>query len=433
MNVGDRIASHHDSCARPVLVCAAELAAAARPPGGNRAIPGNLEEKWKWVTCTVKWRPVSSASRTPLRPISSTTERSAPPAVRITAARKVVDLWGGVADPESGRPWAEDSIIVVASSTKGATAICANLLVQRGELDLDAPVARYWPEFAAAGKQDIPVRHLLCHQVGLPVLDQPLAIEDFLAWEPPVQALAGQRPVWEPGTTHGYHAMTYGWLVGEVVRRISGKSLGTFFADEVAGPLGLDFWIGLPASEERRVSPMIEIDLEDPDIEPKGERAREMLEAATDAESYLTREQTTTPLELNSREFRAAELPAANGTTDARSLARMYAGLIGDGVDGVRLFTDETVRRASTALSDARDEVMGIRSRFGPGFYLYMEGSNMVQDGVFGHGGAGGSIGYADPKADIGFGYVMNRMQMVGDDDPRTVSLARAVHESLKG
>ena len=346
---------------------------------------------------------------------------------------KVVDLWGGVADAETGRPWAEDSIIVVASSTKGATAICANLLVQRGELDLDAPVARYWPEFAAAGKQDIPVRHLLCHQVGLPALDEPLAIEDFLAWEPPVRALAGQRPVWEPGTTHGYHAMTYGWLVGEVVRRISGKSLGTFFADEVAGPLGLDFWIGLPASEESRVSPMIEIDLEDPEIEPKGERAREMLEAATDQKSYLTREQTTTPLDLNSRGFRAAELPAGNGITDARSLARMYASLIGDGVDGVRLFTDETVRRASTPLAEGPDEVMGTRSRFGPGFYLYLEGGNMVQDGAFGHGGAGGSVGFADPKADIGFGYVMNKMQMVGDDDPRTVSLTRAVHASLNG
>ena len=127
-----------------------------------------------------------------------------------------------------------------------------------------APVARYWPEFAAAGKQDIPVRYLLSHEVGLPVLDKPLAIEDFYAWEPPVKALAAQSPVWEPGTTHGYHAITYGWLVGEVVRRISGKSLGTFFADEVAGPLGLDFWIGLPASEESRVSRIIEVDLEDP-------------------------------------------------------------------------------------------------------------------------------------------------------------------------
>ena len=181
------------------------------------------------------------------------------------------------------------------------------------------------------------------------------------------------------------------------------------------------------------MSPMIVIDLEDPDIEPKGQRAREMLAAATTPKSYLTKEQTTTPLDIHAREFLAAELPAGNGITDARSLARMYASLIGDGVDGVRLFTDETVRRASTALSDGRDEVMGIHSRFGAGFYLYMEGSNMVQDGAFGHGGAGGSIGFADPKADIAFGYVMNKMQMVGDDDPRTVSLAQAVHESLNG
>ena len=238
---------------------------------------------------------------------------------------KVVDLWGGMADQESGRPWAEDSIIVVASSTKGATAICANLLAQHGELDLDAPVARYWAEFAAGGKQDIPVRYLLSHEVGLPVLDKPLTIEDFLAWEPPVNALAGQTPVWAPGTTQGYHAITYGWLVGEVVRRISGKSLGTFFADEVAGPLSLDFWIGLPASEESRVSRIIEVSLEDPDLEPIGERAREMLEAAIAPKSYLMQEQTATPLDMSAREFRAAERPAANGVADARSLARMYA------------------------------------------------------------------------------------------------------------
>jgi CubicO group peptidase (beta-lactamase class C family) len=347
--------------------------------------------------------------------------------------KKVVDLWGGVADEQSGRPWAEDSIVLVASSTKGATAICANLLAQRGELDVDAPVAQYWPEFAAAGKQDIPVRWLLTHQVGLPVLDKPLTIEEFLAWEPPIEALASQIPKWEPGTAHGYHALTYGWLVGEVVRRISGKSLGTFFAEEVAGPLGLDFWIGLPESEESRVSPMINIDLADPDIQVKGERAREMLEAATTPKSYLTQEQTTTPLEMDTRAFHAAEIPAGNGITDARSMARMYASLIGDGVDGVRLFTDETVKRVSTEQVNDNDEVMGIKSRFGLGFYLYVEGSNMVQDGVFGHGGAGGSIGFADPKADIGFGYLMNSMQMVGDDDPRTVSLAQAVHASLKG
>ena len=348
--------------------------------------------------------------------------------------KKVVDLWGGVADEESGRLWAEDSIVLVFSSTKGATAICAHLLAQRGELDLDAPVAQYWPEFAAAGKQDVPVRWLLTHQVGLPVLDKPLAIEDYLAWEPPVKALASQRPKWEPGTAHGYHAMTYGWLVGEVVRRVSGKSLGTFFADEVAGPLGLDFWIGLPEDKESRTSPMIMLNFDDPaELEPKTEKARELVKAVVDPDSYLMQEQTTTPLDIHTRGFRAAEFPASNGITDARSLARMYASLIGDGVDGVRLFNDETVTRASAEQVIGRDQVVGVLTRFGLGFSLYRERSNMVQDGVFGHGGAGGSLGFADPKADIGFGYVMNKMQMVGDDDPRTVGLTQAVHASLKG
>ena len=346
---------------------------------------------------------------------------------------KVVDLWGGVAEEQSGKPWVEDTIVPVASSTKGATAVCANLLAQRGELDVDAPVAKYWPEFAAGGKQDVPVKYLLSHRVGLPVLDTPLSMKDYLAWEPPIKAIASQTPKWEPGTAHGYHAMSYGWLVGEVVRRVSGKSLGTFFAEEVAGPLGLNFWIGLPESEDHRVSQMIELSLEDPTLVPKGQRAKEMLEAATTPKSYLTQEQTTEPFDMSSREFRAAELPAGNGITDARSLARMYASLIGDGVDGVRILNDETIKRASTEQCNDNDEVMGIRTRFGLGFYLYVDGANMIQEGAFGHGGAGGSIGFADPKADIGFAYVMNKMQMVGDDDPRTVSLAQAVHDSIKG
>ena len=346
---------------------------------------------------------------------------------------KVVDLWGGIADVATGRAWSEDTIIGVASSTKGATAICANLLAQEGELDMDAPVAYYWPEFAAAGKKDIPVRWLLSHRVGLPVFDKPITIEEYLSWEAPVKALAAQKPVWDPGTTHGYHAGTYGWLVGEVVRRISGKSLGRFFADEVAGPLGLDFWIGLPESEEDRVVQMIQLDLTDPNIEAKGQRAREMLAAATKPKSYLTNPLTTTPIDPSSRAYRAAEQPAGNGITDARSLARMYASLIGNGVDGVRLFTDETVRLASTEQSNGKDEVIGLRTRFGLGFYLFIEGSNMIQEGVFGHGGAGGSLGFADPKAEIGFGYVMNKMQVVADDDPRTVGLVQAVHDSIKG
>jgi CubicO group peptidase (beta-lactamase class C family) len=168
--------------------------------------------------------------------------------------RPVVDLWGGLADREANRPWNEDTIALVASTTKGATAICAHLLAQRGELDLDAPVVQYWPEFGANGKEQIPVRWLLSHQAGLPVIDTPLTFEDACAWHPVIRALEAQEPLWQPGTEHLYHAETFGFLVGEVVRRITGKSLGTFFADEVAAPLGLSAWIGLPAEEEQRVT-----------------------------------------------------------------------------------------------------------------------------------------------------------------------------------
>ncbi len=348
---------------------------------------------------------------------------------------KVVDLWGGVADEASGRPWAEDSVVMVFSSTKGATAVCTHLLAQRGELDLDAPVAEYWPEFAAAGKQDVPVRWLLSHRVGLPVFDSPLTPEEFMAWVPPVEALQAQRPVWEPGTTHGYHAGTYGWLVGEVVRRIAGKSLGTFFAEEVAAPLGLDFWIGLPDSEESRVVPIIEIDLQDLAVDDQAltKRRRDLLDAARDPDALLNRPATTGPLDPNSRAFRAAENPAGNGIADARSLARMYASLIGDGVDGVRLLDDETVARATAEQSNGRDEVLQVQTRFGLGFELNLPHGHLGQEGAFGHSGAGGSLGFADPKAEIGFGYVMNKMQMVASDDPRTLSLIAAVHESLKG
>jgi len=347
----------------------------------------------------------------------------------------VVDLWGGVADEQSRRPWAEDSIALVFSSTKGATAICAHLLAQRGELDLDAPVARYWPEFAAAGKQDIPVRWLLSHQVRLPVFDNPLTVEEFLAWEPPVKALAAQRPVWEPGTTHGYHAGTYGWLVGEVIRRISGKSVGTFFADEVAGPLGLDFWIGLPESEETRVVPITSVDLQGGDFDEQAltQNQRKLLAASREPNSLLNRPSTTGTLDSNSREYHAAEIPAGNGITDARSLARMYASLIGDGVDGVRLLSDETVARASAEQAYGRDEVLQLPTRFGLGFALHSKEISLGQPGAFGHSGAGGSLGFADPKAGIGFGYVMNKMQLVAGDDPRTLTLIAAVHESLKG
>ncbi len=172
------------------------------------------------------------------------------------SGRKVVDIWGGFCDREATKPYDQDTLQLVFSTTKGATAMCANLLAQRGQLDLSAPVSTYWPEFAQAGKADLPVLYLLTHQAGLPAVDATMSAAEAQAWDPMVEALAAQEPFWKPGTAHGYHAVTYGWLVGEVVRRITGRSIGAYFAEEIAGPLGVEFWIGLPEEHEHRVAPV---------------------------------------------------------------------------------------------------------------------------------------------------------------------------------
>ena len=356
---------------------------------------------------------------------------------------KVVDLWGGVANDETGAPWNEDTLQLVFSTTKGATAICAHLLAQRGELDFDAPVAEYWPEFKANGKENIPVRWLLSHRSGLPVLDTPLTPEEYYAWEPVAEALAAKKPEWEPGTRHGYHAVTYGNLVGEVVKRISGKSLGTFFHDNVAEPLGLDFWIGLPESEEARVSHLISFQLgateeqrsmfADFDINTLPEEMRPIVQAFMDPNSLSNRALTgvTNPaMNFNSRAMHAAEVPAANGITTARSLAKMYAAQVGE-VDGVRLMSDATVANAIVEQSSGPDAVLMIPTRFGLGFFLQADFSPLMGPRSFGHAGAGGSLGFADPDAGIGFGYVMNKMDSNLSGDPRTAGLIAAVKASL--
>jgi CubicO group peptidase (beta-lactamase class C family) len=356
---------------------------------------------------------------------------------------KVVDIWGGVADEDTGAPWNEDTLQLVFSTTKGATAICANLLAQRGELDFDAPVAQYWPEFKANGKENIPVRWLLSHRSGLPVLDTPLTPEEIFAWEPMVAALAAKKPEWEPGTKHGYHAVTYGYLVGEVVKRISGKSLGTFFRENVAEPLGLDFWIGLPESEESRVSKLISFQLgatdeqksafADFDISGLPEEVQPIVRAFMDPNSLSNRALTGVshpPMNFNSRAMHAAEVPAANGITTARSLAKMYAAQVGE-VDGVRILNDATVNNALIEQSDGPDEVLMIPTRFGLGFFLNSSYQPMFGPRSFGHSGAGGSLGLADPDANIGFGYVMNKMQQNLAGDPRTIGLIDAVYTAL--
>ncbi|MFE5257666.1 serine hydrolase domain-containing protein [Streptomyces coelicoflavus] len=350
--------------------------------------------------------------------------------------RPVVDLWGGVADPASGRPWARDTLQLVYSATKGATATAAHMLVERGMLDLDVPVAKYWPEFAANGKADIPVRWLLSHQAGLVALDQSLPLAAALAWDPMAAALAAQRPQWAPGTAHGYHGRTWGWLVGEVIRRVSGRSPGTFFADEIAGPLRLDFFIGLPASERDRVSHMVyrrpAVDFTTVPAMAVPEELREQVAAWRDPNSFSNRAFAVTDpaaIDFDSPEVQAAELPSSNGIGTARALARMYAALIGE-VDGVRLLAPETLASATEEQAHGKDEVMVLPSRFSAGYMLPTAGNRMTGPNAFGHTGRGGSLAFADPEHGIAFGYVMNHI-ISGSDDVRAAALADAVRNSV--
>ena len=315
--------------------------------------------------------------------------------------KKVVDVWGGIADPATGRPWDEHTLVLVFSTTKGVTAICANKLAQEGALDVDAPVAKYWPEFAAGGKADIPVKYLLSHQAGLAWVDGEMTLEEALSWDPVVDALAQQVPHWEPGTQHGYHATTYGWLVGEVIQRVTGKSVGTYFRDEIAAPLGLDFWIGLPESEEPRVAPLVG-GLVDPALFEDPE-TRDLVNSVMGPDTVLGKA-LYAPAGVfsgvgvwNSPAVHAAEIPAAGGIGDARSLARMYAACIGD-VDGLRLLDDAQMRRAATQLTSGPNTVlMNMDIQFGLGFMVPSELIALRGTGTFGHFGAGGSAGWADP------------------------------------
>jgi len=354
-------------------------------------------------------------------------------AVAITLdGEPVVDLFGGYADAARTRPWQRNTIVNVYSTTKGVTALCAHRLVEAGKLDLDAPVARYWPEFAQAGKERIPVRWLLSHQAGLPAVRKLLPQDALYDWPVLCEALAAETPWWEPGTQHGYHALTYGHLVGEVFRRVEGRSVGSYFRDELARPLGLDFWIGTPASEHVRCAEMIPA--------PAGAAgAEDVLEQFSNNASEMVRLTFNNPAgrrgHVNSPEWRTAEIPAGNGHGDALSLARLYGGLARGGeLDGVHLLSREAISRASTEQAFGKDAVLGFPMRFGLGFMLRHDlmplGPN---NATFGHAGAGGSIAYADPVARIGFAYVMNQMQGGTTGDPRGFRLIGALYRALAG
>jgi len=344
--------------------------------------------------------------------------------------RPVVDIWGGLADRQQDRPWSEDTATLVFSSTKGITAICANLLAERGLLDLDAPIASYWPEFAAEGKAGVTVRWALSHRAGVPAVDAHLTLEQVLGWDAVVAAIAGQRPEWEPGTAHGYHARTFGWIAGEVVRRITEQTFGGFLANEVVAPLSLDFWVGLPEAEEARVATIY------PPVPPADPKVRQAIEAFMGPGTLLGRV-LSGPSGLfgyndmwNRRELHAAEMPSSNGIGTARALARAYAAVIGE-VDGVRVLAPATVAAASQVQADGPDRVLGVATRFGTGFALPpMLGAGLSRT-AFGHPGAGGSLGFADPDAGVSFGYVMNQMKLGVSGDERTAGLIKALYRCL--
>ncbi len=350
--------------------------------------------------------------------------------------RSVVDLWGGVADAQTGREWEAGTLTLVYSTTKGVTAICAHHAAERGRLDLDAPVVGYWPQFVAAGKEAVTVRHLLSHRAGLPTLEPRLPIEQALAWTPAVRSLAAQAPLWEPGRRHGYHAVTFGWLVGEVLRRATGLTPGRYLAQELAGPLGLDLWIGLPAEQEGRVSrllppgpPQISRD----ELAAMPPEQVERLRAMADPGSLMQRalNPTDPPFSFNRPELHAAELPAANGIGTARALARLYAATIGE-VDGIRILAPETIESATIERSAGPDEVLALDTRFGSGFLLPSPFSPLMGPRSFGHAGAGGSLALADPDAGIAFAYVMNQMQQGLAADPRPAALVAAVQAAVE-
>ncbi|TCO62103.1 serine hydrolase [Actinocrispum wychmicini] len=372
----------------------------------------------------------------------------------------VVDLWGGIADAGSGAEWQRDTIATVDSSTKALTAICGLMLVDQGLLDLAAPVVEYWPEFAAEGKADIPVSLLFSHQAGLPAVDRWITLDDCEAWHPVVDALAAQRPLWTPGTAHGYHGLTIGWLIGELVRRLSGLTPGQYLARHVAPRLDLDMWIGLPAEHEARVAPVHRVDFDHPDAlvadygdEDYNRFLHELSELYLDPEflamyrdpgrrdpSFFRRDltigqRTMGPVEIgedmDSPRYHAMEVPAANGIADARSVARLYAALIGE-VDGHRILTPDTVARATRPHAVGPDQVVLGPTAWGLGFAvsggIFFDAPTPT---AFGHSGANGALAIADPAAGLSIGYIRNHMAHKIQDDrsrPLIDALYHCVH-----
>ena len=331
----------------------------------------------------------------------------------------VVDMWAGDADSD-GAPWRRDTIVNVYSTTKTMAATCMLILADRGELDFDAPVAQYWPEFAQNGKEGVLVRHVMAHTAGLPGFDPPITVEQLYELEFAAANLAAQSPWWAPGTASGYHAVTLGNLEGEILHRVTGRRMAEWFRTEVAEPLGADFWMSLPASEDHRVSDLVRPST--PQTLVVGGEEVEVGEIAVRA--FLSVQRTGD--ETATREWRAAELPASGGFGNARSVARIHAALAcGGAVDGVRLMSEAGARRALEEQTDGIDQVLCVRLRHGLGFGFQIGDLSFAPGQMF-WGGMGGSLAAIDLDARVSVAYVMNRMAPDALGDRRGIQIVQA-------
>ncbi|MDP2124406.1 MAG: serine hydrolase domain-containing protein, partial [Parvibaculum sp.] len=338
-----------------------------------------------------------------------------------------VDLWGGWRDAARQTPWARDTLVNFFSVGKAFTALVALRLVERGLIDLDAPAATHWPEFAAAGKERITLRHILAHQAGLPAIREPLPDGAMFDWPRMIRALENQQPWWAPGTAHGYHVNTFGYLVGELVRRASGRTLGQILREDVAGPLGVDVHIGLPPTEHHRCAELLW-----PSVlpeRPEGDLPDDVLMKWT---TYWNPPGVSGAGWVNSAEWRAAEIPSTNGHGTARGIARIYAALANGGaIDGVEILSPAMLAEATTEHSFGPDRILDRESRFALGFQLPQAERRLgPNDAAFGHFGAGGSLGFCDPQARVAFAYVTNDMGPRWQN-PRNRALIEAIYECL--
>jgi CubicO group peptidase (beta-lactamase class C family) len=346
----------------------------------------------------------------------------------MVGGRVVADLWGGWADLECTRRWRPDTLVNMFSVGKGLIAICAARLAGQGRLDVDAPVARYWPEFGAAGKGRITVRQLLSHQAGLPAVRRRLPPGSMLDWPLMTAALAAQEPWWEPGSGHGYHVNTFGFLAGEVIRRLTGATVGSLLREQIAGPAGADVHIGLPAAQHPRVAQLAWPGPQPAETEPAGLGPAQLMEY----NAYFNPAGLSGAGVINSAAWRSAEVPSANAHGTARGVARVYAALAAGGtLDGTVIAAPGALAAAAAEQVHGPDLVLGRPSRFGLGFQLTQPERPLGPGSTaFGHFGAGGSLGFCDPSSAVAFGYVMNQMGPRWQN-PRTRALIDAVYACL--